>query len=767
MWFKKLKKKKVQYLLIALILMFIAAIFSGSLIFVLGINDFTETYYSSDSSPEFYFALTGEDGKKALEEYAKEKNTFKELFFQKGKVYKSKLSIGKKSYSLLQSNFYALEDAGNFPFHFSPNGKLKDLKKPERGTVWIASVFADVNEIHAGDVISIKEEQEHTFTVAGTYNSSINPSTSMGFYPFYIHPDDLDKLNDLTDGYYGCFQRNDRTEELSEFLKVLPAEFTQSIQVQYDLDGLRMSLSMVVMIVAGIGLMSAVVIFCVSLIIIRFILKSTLAKEYKSIGIYKAVGFQSREIIGFYLKGYIFTGVISIVAGSILGVPFGNYLGTFSVKYLNGYKIRPSLYWFVLYSIFLLTAVLILNVFLALRKINKMNPVNALNMGMTSSKTRLKKSLIPNAHAPLSMAVNEIFKRKSNSLMIMLILTAAFYLTLFFSMTGYTCINIPNNSASWFAIPDTRCFVNGVMTEELENAIDNSPYVEEAVYGQFYLLLELKSDNPDVDLTNCSVFSYSDFSQDITHIPYTTGREPEGEHEIAVSKKARAELDASIGDYVRLNINGKDAEYLISGQYDSMVNGGMSMQIPNAALDACDTEYENTLAFVKLKDHSDFKSFKKELEGRFGTVDVTKDLGAVSDASKSITEIVAPVTIALVIIFISFGFLNIVNMLLMNNLDHRKRFGILKALGFTNGYIMRQNLYHILLLSGSSILLSLCIHFGISAKLFQATVGVNGFENDPQLIIALSAGMLFIITITSLAFAVPIRKITPTELMEE
>lgn len=767
MWLKKLKKKKVQYFLIALILMFIAAIFSGSLIFALGISDFTNTYYSSDLLPEFYFALNDEDGKKALEEYNKENDAFEKLFFQEGKIYKNKLTIGQKSCSLLQSDFFALEDVKDFPFHFNTNGDIKNLKNPERGTVWISAVFADVNDIKTGDVISIKEEKEHTFKVAGTYNSSITPSTSMAFYPFYIHPADLDELWDLSNGYYGCFQRNDRTEDLSEFLQTLPSRFSKSAQFQYSLDSLQMSLSMVVLIVAGIGLMSAVVIFCVSLIIIRFILKSNLIKESKSIGIYKAVGFKNREIIGFYLKGYAFTGVISILAGSILGVPFGNYIGKFAVKYLTGYKINPSVYWFVLYSSILLIVVLILNVFSALRKINKMNPVNALNMDVTSSKTKLKKSLIPNAHSPFAMAVNEIFKRKSNSFMIIFVLTAAFYLTLFFSMTGYTCINIPNNSTSWFAIPDTGCFVNGVISTELKNKIENSRYVEKAVFGQFYLLLDIKSEDENVDLTNCSIFSYSDFSQDITNIKYEKGREPKGEKEIAVSALARSELNVSIGDYIRLNINGTKKEYLVSGQYNSMMNGGMSMQISNAALDACGVDYENTLTFVKLKNNLDFKSFKKEIESQFPTVDVTRKLKAISDASEGVTNIVTPVAIILVIIFISFSFLNIVNMLLMNNLDHRKRVGILKALGFTNGYIIRQNLYHILLLSGSSVLFSLCIHLGISAELFRYTVGVDGYENYPPLIIALLTGMLFIIVITSLAFAVPIRKITPTELMEE
>lgn len=767
MWLKKLKKKKVQYLLISLILLFIAAIFSGSLIFALGIKDFSNTYYSSENNPEFYFVSAGEEGKKALEQYNNENDAFEKLFLQKGKIYKSKLIINKKSYSLVQSDFFALENTDDFPYQFHANGDIKNLKKPERGTVWISSVFADVNNVKPGDTLTFKGGKRHIFTIAGTYNSSINPSSSMAFYPFYLNPADLDELNDLDDGYYGCFKRTDRTEDLSDFLKSLPAGFNSSLQIQYDLDGLRMSLYMVVMIIAGIGIMSAVVIFCVSLIIIRFILKSSLAKEYKSIGIYKAIGFHNREIIGFYLKGYIITGIISILLGSILGLPFGNYIGQFSVKYLGGYHINPSLYWFILYSAVLLTVFLILNVFLALRKIHKMNPVNALNMEMTSSKTKLKKSLLPNAHSAFAMSVNEIFKRKGSSFMIILILTAAFYLTLFFSMTGYTCANIPNNSTAWFAIPDTGCFVSGVITPELKDDIKHSRYIEKAVYGQFYLLLDIKAAEKEVDLTNCSIFSYSDFSTDVTGITYTEGRGPKGTKEIAVSSAARTELGVSIGDYIRLTVNGIENDYLVAGQYNSLMNGGMSMQIPNAALDADDVDYENTLAFVKLKDPSDFKAFQKEIKQKYDTADVTRKLGAVSDVSRSVTDIVTPVTIILVIIFISFSFLNIINMLLMNNLDHKKRYGILKSLGFTNGYIIRQNLYHILLLSLSSLLLSLCIHFSISARLFKAMVNVDGYENYPPLIAALLAGMLIIIVLTSLAFAMPIFKITPTELMEE
>lgn len=766
MWIKKLKKKKMQYAVICLILACITSIFTGCLSFVLGIREFTDSYYSKEVMPEFFFALEGEAGKEALEELEKE-DVFEELYLQEGKDLNEKVEINGKHISLVQATLLGIRDIKDFPFDFHANGDIAKLKAPEPGTVWVSSILAELREVEVGDELTLQGRQKHTFKIAGTYNTAICPAASMGFYPFYVNEAELLGMGDMETGYFGCFSRNDLETPLTEFVEELPKVFLESLHMQYDLKGLKLSLETGVMILAGVGMAASFLIFLVSIIIIRFIIKSNLIKEYKSIGIYKALGFQSREIIGFYLKCYMMTGVIGISLGALLGLPMAHYMGTISTQYLGTYRTSGAAFAVTFVVIAILLLILLLNLFFALGKIKNINPVKALNMEMNSSKAKLRKSLIRNAHSPFSMAVNNIFKRKGNSFMTMLILTVAFYLSIFFLMVNYTGRHMSEETADWFGIPNTGCFVNAALDESAEKKIERSPYVDKVSYGQLYQIMSIESPDIEADWTNCVVFSYSDFSEDLTGIEYVPGRAPRGANEIAMATKMLESANVKVGDYVRLNFNDVEREYLITGQYNSMMNGGRSIQVPNVALDASNAAYSNNIAFVKLKDSSDYTAFKDEIESTIEKADVSDTLEAVEDSTKGVTDMLVPITSIMVVIFISFGFLNIINLMVMNHIDNRKNFGILKALGFTNRYIMMQNIFKILLLSLVSIFIALILHFSMSARLFRMMVSVDGLVDHIPTMMGLVGTMLLLIVLASVLFTIPLRRITPADLMEE
>lgn len=771
MWIKKLKQKKLQYFLIALILLCITSILIGCTCFVLGIQQFNQTYYGEDTQPEFYFSVSSDKEIQALKAFDKKNNSFESLFLQKVRSSEEKIKIGNREISMAFLDMIVWKETDEIPFTFQKNGEIGNLKAPKPGTVWISAVFADLKGIKIGDILTFGETNNHTLMVAGTYNSAICPSASQAYYPFYISESDEKNLSDLQVGYFGCFTRNDKGEKVEEFVKKLPKEFLEAIKIQFNLESLRSSYSMANLIMAGIGMAACILIFVVSIIIIRFIIKTNLAKEYKSIGIYKSMGFTSQEIIGFYLKCYLLVGSLGVASGAVLGIPIAGTLGAASTKYLGKFSFTKETAVLTGLAAVGLLFLVMCNVFISLTKIKKMSPVKALNNEMTSSKSRFKRSLIRSAHSPLSMAVNDIFKRKGTSIMIVMMLTVSFYLSIFFTMVNYTGRSMGDHINSWFAIPQADCFVDSEITKELRDKIDHSVYVKDVIYGQLYLTLPVEASGNDKDkdklLSNMTVVSYSDFEGDITQIHYAIGRAPKGKQEVAFTMSMLQNLEMEPGDYIRLRINREERDYLITGGYDSMMNGGLGLQISNDALDECGVSYKNDIAFVTLKDKADFAAFKSEISEEFSNIEVAKELDIFIDATKGVTEIIVPITIILVSIFISFSFLNIINLLLVNNLDNKMKFGVLKALGFTNGYIMKQNVGRILLLSLVSIAAALLLHFTVSAKLFHAAVSVDGLVNDVPLMAGLIGMMLVLIVFTSLVFSFSLRKITPTDLMEE
>lgn len=768
MWFKKLKRKKVQYMVISLIFIFITAIFTGCVCFAVGMTEFSSTFYSKNSNPEFYYASTGKEGIEALKNYSDQSGDIRNLFIQEGRALNTKIKINDKNLELFQSGFFAMEDTQQMPYFFKGKGSIADLSQPKEGTVWIAEVFADLKGVKPGDVMKVKSaEREYEFEIGGTYLASICPSTSMAYYPFYLNPSDIAAVTDASTAYFTTMDKTEKALENSQFRTMLPTAFLGSIDIQYDLSSLHMSLSSVTTLMAGLGSMASLLIFLVSIVIIRFIIKSNMVKEYKSIGVYKSLGFSSGKIIGFYYNCYLFSGVISIVVGILLGIPLALYLGRLSVRYLGNYSISTKAFLSMGAGAVLLIAILTLNVYLSLRKVKKINPVRALTMEMASSRSKLKKSLIPNAHSSLSMAVNDIFKKKGQSFLIMLILVIAFYLSIFFSMTNYTIRNIQENSSDWFTLPNTKCFVSMEINKDTEKIIAGSIYVDKVTFGQLLLFIPVKMAEGENTISDCTFYSYSDFSQDITGVKYREGRPPEGTGEIAASTLTLKNMNVRSGDYVKLDLDGHKKEFLITGQYDTMMNGGLGLQIPNAALEQNEVAYKNTIGFVKLKNQSDFDAFRDEIKQKLPEAEVTKSLTMLTDATKSVSELVVPITTILVSIFMAFSFLNIINLLLIHNIENRKRFGILKALGFTDGYIILQSMFKIILLSVTAIVGALALHAGISRQLFQALISIDGLLNNATWITGLLSVMLLLVLVTALLFTIPLTKIRPVDLMEE
>jgi putative ABC transport system permease protein len=120
----------------------------------------------------------------------------------------------------------------------------------------------------------------------------------------------------------------------------------------------------------------------------------------------------------------------------------------------------------------------------------------------------------------------------------------------------------------------------------------------------------------------------------------------------------------------------------------------------------------------------------------------------------------------LILVFIIFALLNISVVLMMESANKHRQYGILKALGFTTGYITRQNLYKNMLCVGISVLIALAIHLSVS-KAFLATRVIDAFTDSSLLVSLLVLLILCAALLITYLISLGIRRIMPIELMEE
>ena len=754
MWLKKLKHKKRQFILVGVILFVSALIFSASLGFTVEVNRFAEEYYGREGLPNF-FVFSGDE---RTDETIRGILPDETLPVVKGvQLVESVGHNGEQLNGIL--TVYPLNDFNDLPWDFELKQGDTESRFPEQGEIWLPQVWADLKGVNLGDTIIV--EGNVPFRVSALFNSYMNPSGMVSLFSFYINPEDMERLPELPFAAISTlYIKGDYEETQAEVVAAIQGHRSA---ITIPKSEFIMSLSFMSVLLGGMGLLSAVLIFVVAVIIIRFMLRANLLKEYRSIGVYKAQGFSNRSIRGFYLKCYMFTGIISMGLGVIAGLPITAALCNSGIKYVGTSEISGSIIVLAVLSLLILFAVLIINVILATRPIKKITPVDALRIGMKSTKEKFKRSLIKNASSSLSMAINDIAKHKSYSVMIVLILCVSFFLTLFATSTMVTANKLENNIGAWFSIPNSDVYITGRIDDDVVETIRSNPDVEKMIISEELFQTAIGLD----DMYDCSIQPKPFFFDDFSDLPYYEGRAPEAVNEIAMCNGILNDIGLKVGDYISLIIGEQKSTFLITGSYQSMMNSGTTIQLLLDTLTAHNVEFSPGVLMITLKKGVSTENFIETLEQEFDGLLAEQTLGMIEDVIKSVKDMIVPITLIMIIVFTIFSILNISNLVLQNHDDNRRQYGILKAFGFSTGYIAARNAWKIFILAIIAAVASLLIHISVSAKLFAAALNMNALDPAiPQTLLMLT-GLMFLLMAITFLFCLPIRKITPLELMEE
>lgn len=769
MWIHKLKKKKLQFTLIGIILFFASAIFSACLIFTVETNHYAEDYYSKKNSPDLFVNVAPGAPARQLLAQANRNKDFTHLATLNGRTIDGKVMSGGRDITpggLF--SFYALPDYHAVSWKITPQKRDRIEKGPAPGEVWVPGVFADQKRIKIGDKITLKGSSNRTLTVSAIINDATNPSSMFGIYSFYVSEPTLSSLKGGDPLVLLAINSKKDYSSAETWLRNQPSSITSALTTSFNISQLLLSFTILTLIIGGIGMLSSVLIFVVSLVIIRFLIKNNLIKEYRSIGIYKAMGFTDRQIAGFYLKCYAFVGAVGLTLGSVSGLPFGYAAGTMITRYIGGFQLSYTSVLLSFGGAAALFALLLLSVWHAHRRIRRITPVQALQIGMSSTPKKIRRSVLPHAFSPLATAINDICKHRSFSIMFVLILTVSFYLSTFFISINYTIDHIEENSDAWFGIPHADYYVNGSLTSQKIAAVQNDPAVLRSVYGSTYILASIKTEKNSygANFNDSSVISWNHLSNRNFFNAIKEGRPPKYANEIAVSSGAVKGSSLGIGDYITLTIGNSKRTYLVTGIYDNMVHASKTIEMSGQSLKATGFPYQPVLGAVQLKSGADHAAFVRRMKHDLGlTAERTpKD---VRESIIGVEEIMNPLTTMLVAVFIIFSLLNILNLLLTTQFDNRRKFGILKAMGFSTAYISMQNLSKTLLLSLLSAVLAILLHLTLSPFLFYSMIGIPALVNSPLELAILIGSIFASILALTLLLCVPLSRISPVELMEE
>lgn len=770
MWLSKLKKKKAQYFLLGIIFTISIALISVSTIVTVVANTFASEYYAGDSTPDLHIITTNKSvADKSRSWYESKGNEVRNYNNYNMFSVSTNLSLDNKTNEYMMSFVIPMDNIENLSNKINIIDGDKGSKAPRRGEMWIPSTVAKLKEISVGDIAKIIDSNgnELEFKISAIITDSNQSTTAMGVLYTYINEEDREILKALPSANSITMNCNgDSTEKSKELVSYINEPIGGIVG---DKNLYVIAATMTPSLIGGLGLMSSIILIVGLILILRSNIKNNILKEYKSIGIYKAIGYSSKKIRKIYLYGYGLVSICSSLLGILISIPLVTYICNIIFEYLGVYSFDLLSLGIVTVAFILFNLLVYFNVYRVLRVVNKIRPVDAINIGLTSSKEKFNKSVIKNNSSSFAMAINDIFKYKKNNFIILLIFTLVFYVSILFLNVANTMLTLDENLYQIFGTANADLVVAAPTDiedslKDIKKYLDKDERVEEYylwdVTGQSKITIDntkYKVDSGSLQATTYDKYNEEDFS-------ITEGRNPRNKNEVSLGVIIMKDNELKIGDYITINVEGESRELLIVGSYASMMGNGQNLRLTN---DVLSSGSNGNVAFVKLKNVEDYTGLKSDIDNKFNGVSVDKIYSPLRDTASQVVDTAVPISSILLVGVLAFGLLNIMNILTTSNLDNRKNYGIMKSLGFNSKYIKRRSNYRIMISAILGSVIGVSLNIFTSAGLMKAALGFNVFNfNEPMTVIFVIISFILIMLIMYVCNR-EIRKISTVELMME
>lgn len=753
MWLRKIKHKKLQYILMTIILVTASMIFFASLAFTREVNASVKNFYAESNTPDLIFTAQGG----AFEQLTNDEimSEIDEVYFYRGRSFDGIIKLNDIAHRS-GAKIFPFQSANDFKFKMTIKHSLNDSTCPGRGEIWLSYTYADESGIKMGDMLTLGAKGD--FKVSGFVISPVTASPFFAYYPYFLNAEDYD---DFSDSEVHELILINGAIAMSHVIDVI-GYMTQSA---ISTSGLVNDDTMTVNISGNVGIAASLIMFAAALLIIAYIVRNNLHKELRNIGIYKSLGISNCKIKGIYFAGYLLISVTASLIGVLAGLPVIWAMCAPAVKNFTTFSLSGASVVCALVSIVVLNILTSLTLFVVLARISKVKPMETINMGLRSSAKKLKKSVIKSARSPLSLAVNEIFKYRASSIMAILMITLSVFMAYTFGGIGHSMSNMSQKPGIYGGMPNGDAYImnSNSLYEELSERQDIKSII---AYKRKYLKLSLHG-----ELANFNVDILNTFNPDASGFVYLKGREPRVRDEVAVHESYLEDIGLKVNDYVEICIEGKLAQkYLIVGSFGIMLGSTNTIQVLSDStinIDA-DEALGIEMLCIKLEDGITFADFKQTMDNEYGIL-VFEYHPIFKQMSDMIYGIVKQPVNIMITIFMTFSVLIIINLLFMNFMDNKKSFGTLKTLGLTTKYITFKNLFKTLILTGTGLIFGLLLGFWIVPHIYGwATFTLAAaFEFSLGLPLVIIGVLFALVTAITLLFAIPINKIKLTILMEE
>lgn len=665
-------------------------------------------------------------------------------------------------------------------------GKTSPLKLVEKlaaagpEDIYVPYSFKSSGGYALGDSLTFAYENQHvSFRIAGFFETTMMGTSNIGTVKFWVPEASYLALSDrLEASAKGTMlsvilgRSGESTSMLTDFEEAFPAIAVAmhtgdvfAIDVASTKDGNSITVNIIAMILV----LFAALIVAVSLIVIKFRVTNMINDGIVNIGILKAIGYTTRQILASILLQFMLivlcSGLIGASASSAIESLFGRMITSFT-----GLIAKPS------YSIVSVSASVLI-VFLSVMtvvllssvRIRRLHPVMALRGGLSTHSVKKNHFPLDTAKGGLQyvLGLKALFANMKQNAMIAFIVMAVTFASVFSIVLYY---NISQNRTAFLNLVGAETNNVDVNAKQAADAYRLKEEIEKMDHVSKTMFYDLTSAKVDGDLLDISVLD--DFGK-LNNSMLIEGRHPKFDNEISISLKVSAKLDKGVGDTVDLEFGGKTRQMLITGMTQYMNNMGEATYVTTAGIHQVMPDFKPSSIYVYL-DGSDNDSFIQEVMAKHGdAIDDVMDIDELIE-SQSQSYISALFLVMALILTITVFVVALILYLVISTmiLKRRREFGILKATGFTTYQLMSQIAYSFMpvIVLGVTIGGALgCLYTNSMLAMLLSGGGIKNvsFIVKVPVMALLCAGLVVLAYLVSMLVARRIKKISAYGLIAE
>ncbi|MCR2804006.1 ABC transporter permease [Paenibacillus soyae] len=658
---------------------------------------------------------------------------------------------------------------------------IEELEGPAQdGDIYVPLSFQASAGYKLGDSFDMTYQNEtFSYRIKGFFETTMMGTPNMGIMKYFL-PDAsyrhlVEKVGDTAAGTLisaGLHDSKQSSEVRQDFGKQFPdknMDVNNPLFWEGDIELVKSVGSITINVVAMILVAFAAVIVLVSLMVIQFRVTNSIDDGIVNIGVLKALGYTSRQIIVATILQFLLIAAAAGIVGAALSygvLPvFGSIVTTLSgLIWTTGFDAGVNGV-----SVLLITLMVLAVTLLASVRIRSLQPVTALRGGIRTHSFRRNRFPLDRAAGSLHwlLACKAMIMNKKQNIMVACVIAAITFASIFSVVLYYNVASDKTAFVHLVGAETSNVIVNAAPETDSGKLLADMEGMDGVRKAAFLDMTSMKLDGQSVFTTISD-----DFSKLENQSVYE-GRYPKYDNEIAVTWVVAKLLGKEVGDTVVAEAGEASYTYLITGLSQSISNLGQAAYITVPGAQQVMPGYTGTSINVYL-DGVDNGSFMEQIKAQYGSeVGDIVDMNEMIDGQTSI-YISAVFAVMVIVLLITILVVSLILYLVIKKmiLKRKKELGILKATGYTTFQLMTQ-----IALSFVPVVIAGVFIGGVLGTLYTNTVltlllsgaGINkvDFIVHVPLIAALCAGLIGFAYGISMLVSRGIKRITAYGLIAE